>query len=280
MWCWGTNSNGQLGNFNVGIGSSSSQPVQVLIHDEMATPPNPPLSNLIRITAGHDHSCAMLGNRTLACWGNDYEGELGNNLRKTNFDSPQAVLVQGRSGLETLVFADAPISAGSFHGCGLVADVVVDSVACWGHNFYGELGLGDNTNRYTANAAQDEAGKITNAFFVTAGYDSTCAILADSTIRCWGTNAKDQLGNPGVALGNNALTGVEVLTSDGSAFNGVFELAAGAYHFCALHETDTEVYCWGDNSFSQLGVFSATQTNVPQRVAIDAPLFTDNFDGN
>ncbi|MEP6484261.1 MAG: hypothetical protein ABJB01_07415 [Rudaea sp.] len=278
-WCWGDSKYGQVGNFNVGIGAYTSQPIQVIIHDDKASPPNPPLTGIADISAGIRHACALLADHTGACWGNDQDGELGNVKYRPNFDSPQTVYVQNGSGYVSLVMGGGSIVAGGYHTCGLINDDLVDSVGCWGLNDYGELGDGTLTEVASAHPAQDERGKIKDAFQVALGEYFTCGVVADATVRCWGSNAHYQMANPTVGLGAAQKTGITALAENGTPLNHVIQLVAGARHACVLQSTGA-VRCWGDNQYQQLGSFTGTQTNVPQSISIDAPIFTDNFDGN
>ncbi len=279
-WCWGNNQFGQLGNFNVGIGTSSfNEPIQVVVHDPTHTPPNPPLSNLTQISSGALHSCALLSDNTGACWGYDEDGELANGASKANYDSPQTVYVDGPSGYSALVMGGGLIAGAGYHTCGLATGAVTNVVDCWGLNDYGELGIGNKTTELSAHLAMDESGPITNAIAAAGGEYFTCAILVDLTVRCWGSNAHYQIANPSVPIGATQLTGIAVIKAHGIELGGVTQLVAGQRHVCVL-DTAGDIYCWGDNSYNQVDGGTETQTNVPRKLSIDSTLFTDNFDGN
>lgn len=275
VWCWGSNQFGQLGNFTVGVGSATSKPVWVVVHDGS----DPALSNAVKITSGYDFSCALLADDTGACWGNDSSGELANDWVGGAFDSPQTIFVQAGSGYAALTMGGGVVAAGGHHACGLIADVVVDSVGCWGLNDYGELGIGNRLTKASAFPAQDGVSKITNAIAIAGGEYFMCALLVDLTAICWGSNAHDQIANTSVALGANQLTGIPVMLTNDSALSGIVQLVAGQRHVCALTVAN-DIYCWGDNSQGQLGTDSSAQSNTPITVVIDAGVFTDNFDGN
>jgi alpha-tubulin suppressor-like RCC1 family protein len=281
VWCWGSNEVGQLGNVGVGIGTDYyPQPVQVRYRDDTTTPPNPALTNAVDIFSGYKHSCALFRRGSAACWGYDNEGELGNDKVHANFDSPQTVLVQGSGGDESLIVSGGAIVAGGFHTCGLVSDIVLNSVGCWGNNLAGQLGTGDKINKPTAYSALDRNGKIVDARSVAAGESFTCALRGDATATCWGSNDTDQIGNPSGDVTNPQLVGMPVLAADGNPLDHIVQLAAGASHICALRDND-DVLCWGDNTYRQLdGRANTDPTSVPQSVVFDKTLFTDNFDGN
>ena len=141
-------------------------------------PPPPPPSSSTQLAAGYQHSCALLADTTVKCWGYNAHGQLGNG---TNTDSNTAVAVPGITGATA-------ITAGEAHSCALLADT---TVKCWGNNLQGQLGNGTNTD---SNTAVTVSG-ITGATAITRGYFHSCALLADTTVKCWGYNVFGGLGN-------------------------------------------------------------------------------------
>ncbi|MEP6484428.1 MAG: hypothetical protein ABJB01_08255 [Rudaea sp.] len=272
-WCWGDNATFQIGNYSLPSGSDAALPMPVLVHGSTSSPP---LANLIYLGAGSFHTCALLADKTGACWGNGHEGELGNNIFLANQNSPQTVWVDS-GGLQPLVMGGERIQSGGYSTCALVSDINVNSVACWGLNNEGQLGTGNTFDRATAVPAQDERGKITDATTVAVGRFFACATVADSTVRCWGSDASFQLGTG--AAGSDQLKGTKILMPSGAPLTGAVQVVAGALHVCALTFKD-EVYCWGDNTYGQVGGGFGQKVDVPTRMAIDAPMFTENFDAN
>ena len=125
-WCWGGNSDGQLGN---GTTQNSSPPVQV-----QGLPSSAPISMLV--TGGGYHTCALLQDGSAWCWGDNAYGQLGNG---TTQDSTQPVQVRGlppNTAVSTL-------SIGMAHTCALLQD---GSAWCWGQDEEGQLGDGNATN--------------------------------------------------------------------------------------------------------------------------------------
>src|SRR5205823_4921763 len=127
------------------------------------------------------HSCAVLANGTAQCWGRNSEGQLGNG---TLTGSTTPVVVSG------LVNAIA-IAAGMFHSCAFLAN---GTARCWGQNFYGALGDGSTTDASTPVVV---SGLVLGArgVAIAAGDSHSCALLANAAAKCWGNNAKGQLGN-------------------------------------------------------------------------------------
>jgi len=91
------------------------------------------------VVAGCDHTCALLQNGDVKCWGLNNFGQLGIG-NKVNQSTPASVVVGKASGL---------LAAGNseFYACALLTG---GSVKCWGYNSSGQLGLGDTTSRGTS----------------------------------------------------------------------------------------------------------------------------------
>ena len=243
--CWGWNSNGQLG-----LGDSNNRGDNA---DEMgALLPAVALGGrATAVAAGGIHTCALLENGSVKCWGENANGRLGLGDEADRGDDAgemgSALPAVSLGGTATAV------AAGTGHTCALLAD---GSVKCWGRNEYGQLGLGDADDR------GDEAGEMGTslpavalggrATAVSAGNAHTCALLADGTVKCWGRNNSGELGlgdadDRGDEAGEMG-TSLPAVALGGTAT----AVAAGAHHACALLEGGS-VKCWGDNSSGQLG---------------------------
>jgi alpha-tubulin suppressor-like RCC1 family protein len=134
--CWGGNASGQLGN-NL-LGTDTSRPVEVVALSGSA-----PLDGVADIDTGSDHSCAVLASGSVVCWGENADGQLGDDRRGTDSGRPRTVLDE--SGAAMLSGA-IEVVAGRAHTC---ARDVSGVVRCWGHNAYGQLGDGTTTDRST-----------------------------------------------------------------------------------------------------------------------------------
>ena len=111
---------------------------------------------------------------------------------------------------------------------------------------------------------------------VAAGLEHTCALTADGSAWCWGSNEFDQLG-----VADDGTTCVRedrdipcrrtpVAVSGGLRFQ---RISAGAMHTCGL-ATDARVYCWGDNLRGQIGDPAVRRSAAPVPIATTA-LFAD-----
>jgi alpha-tubulin suppressor-like RCC1 family protein len=143
------------------------------------------VSNATAIAAGEEHSCALLADGTVKCWGYNSYGQIGDNTTTTR-QVPTLVL-----GIDAGTAIG--IWAGPAHSCALMVD---GTAKCWGQNIHGQLGDGTTTTRPMATAVSDPSGVVRMAL----GGDWTvsalsCAILVDGTVRCWGDNAYGQVGD-------------------------------------------------------------------------------------
>jgi len=227
--CWGRNQDGQVGN-----GDNTT---------DVRAPALPVsgLASVAAISAGGYHSCALMPDSTVRCWGRNTRGQLGDGTNTFFASTPVAV-----SGMTTAV----SVSGGFYHTCVVLRD---GTVQCWGDNDSGQIG---NTLGYS-NVPMTVAG-ISNALAVSAGAYHTCALLADATVQCWGRNTNGQLGNGATT---NSSSPVPVGGLAGPGF-----LGAGGIHTCAL-TADRSGRCWGWNVYGQLGNGTTIDSSVPVKVS-------------
>jgi alpha-tubulin suppressor-like RCC1 family protein len=178
-------------------------------------------------------------------------------------------------GLNAAVIETKKIVAGYYHTCALKYD---GSVWCWGYNAFGQLGAGDTQNRRDGvnnGFAIPALGTGRHAIDITAGGYSTCALLDNITVKCWGYNGLGQLGlgdtaSRGVAAGQmgDLLPAVDM----GLAGWGIKQIALGGYHVCAVRANNSWPKCWGYNYYGQLGLGdSATRGDNPGEMGTALP---------
>lgn len=182
-----------------------------------------------RLAAGGGHTCAVLGNGTVQCWGDDGSGQLGDGLR---IDRATPASVPGVTGASA-------IATGAAHTCVALAN---GHVECWGDNRYGQLGDGTQRRRLSP----VEVHGITSAVSVSAADQFSCALLRSGKAKCWGYNANGELGN-----GQNSLSRRNTPVSVRGLANGTQISSAGS-HSCALIASG-KVKCWGSDPYGQLG---------------------------
>jgi alpha-tubulin suppressor-like RCC1 family protein len=229
--CWGWNAHGELGNpTNATTDNANPSPTAVA-----------GLTEVTQITAGVDHTCALLTDHTVSCWGNNYFGELGNPTNteenQTSIASPTPTAVGGLTGVTRVV-------AGDYHTCAVLAD---GSLTCWGHNYFGELGNSDTTG-FVHSTPTPVAGLIGATTQVAGGYTHTCALQSNATVACWGENYTGELGYSTANFDQTHHQTPTVIAN----LTGVAGITAGYYHSCAPLTNGT-VVCWGDNYYGQLG---------------------------
>jgi len=242
--CWGFSGDGQLGYGNLSSIGDDETPAT-------AGPVSLGAGRTVRsLAAGEFHSCAVLDNGTVRCWGFNYEGQLGTGSRDQIGDNelPSAVspvnIGTGRTA--------TAITAGGRHTCALLDG---GDVRCWGLGDVGQLGYG-NTATVTNPAAAGpvDFGTGRTALAVTAGTSHTCAILDDRSVRCWGLGSTGQLGygNTSAVFSPSTVGPVDL-----GAGRTARAITAGEGHTCAVLD-DFSVRCWGLNDVGQLGYANKT----------------------
>jgi prepilin-type N-terminal cleavage/methylation domain-containing protein len=255
VWCWGSNASGDLGINNT---TQQLTPVQVL-----GTGGTGYLTGVSQVaSAGHwgDRTCALKIDGTVWCWGANSNGQLGIN-NTTQQNTPVQVLGVGGSGYLTGV---SQIVGGHNHICALKSD---NTVWCWGFNMYGQLGINNTSDQYTPVQVLGVGGSgyLTGVSKISAGWSHTCALKIDGTVWCWGHNGSGQLG---INNTTQQLTPVQVLGTGGTGYlTGVSQISTviGLKYTCVL-KTDNTVWCWGDNTYGQLGINNTTQQLTPVQV--------------
>ena len=269
VWCWGTGTSGELGT------GQTANRWQPFITDSLGVG-----RTAIDITAGGDHTCAVLDDGTVSCWGANAYGQLGdgtNTLRK----SPTQTLPLGRPAVA--------VEASMFSTCALLDN---GSVSCWGRNHQGQLGRGfSNLSNHTfpnppaltlpmpgglkvvaidishyMKCGVLEDGSIAcwgaygggntpslKTFFgaanpakdVATGKTSACALMRNGSVNCWGTGflgtgGAGQTANPGAIWPNLG------------AGRTAVQIELGRFHNCAILD-DASVKCWGKDNYAQMG---------------------------
>jgi alpha-tubulin suppressor-like RCC1 family protein len=279
--CWGDNRYGQLGD---GTTTARSTPVTV-----------PGLTGVTAIAATkqifgsrfEEHTCALLGNGTAKCWGDNSLGQIGDG---TQTDRPTATAVSGLTGATAITvgyrrscarlsngtvkcwgtdsftgLALTPVTVanltdvvdvrlGDLHACARLTNA---TVKCWGNNNFGQIGDG---TQFTSRPSPTPVSGVSGAVAIAMGSMHSCAVLSNGTAKCWGVNSLGEIGEGTVNPTRPTPTTVTGLTT-------VRGLGAGSRHSCALREVGT-VRCWGVNDLTQLGdpsvvpLYSATPVTV------------------
>jgi alpha-tubulin suppressor-like RCC1 family protein len=251
--CWGDGNSGALGLGNTdNIGNDANE-----MGDNLALLNLGTNRSVKSMSGGEDHFCAILDNDTLKCWGQAWNGQLGqgngNNLGDdANEMGDNLNTVDLGTGLYPIA-----ITSGDDFNCAILND---NSVKCWGDNNNGQLGkghsnrLGNDPNEMGDNLTKIDLGIGRTAKQLAAGEDHVCALLDNATVKCWGRGSSGQLGQGnGNNLGDDANEMGDFLpTIDLGTTRTVKSIFAGNDTNCAILDNNT-TKCWGSNSNGELG---------------------------
>ncbi|MBI4820124.1 MAG: hypothetical protein HY791_27865 [Deltaproteobacteria bacterium] len=212
VWCWGTNSAGQLGR----PAGNDLEPVAVAGTEGARA-----------VSAAQSTTCAVDGQERLWCWGSNRYGQLGTDtdLALTQWEPKQVRLVTVRA-----------VGLGQGHACAIAGEL--QEVYCWGDNNDGELGIGVLGRRPTPGATG-----LTGAAELGLGADHTCVRRADGRVFCFGGNKYGQLG---IGTRDDSSIPVEVPEIDDAV-----DLGVGADHTCVARASG-QVTCFGLNQAPQV----------------------------
>lgn len=258
---WGQNNFGQLGD-----GTNTHRFVPTAL-----TTAGTPLSgkSIVSVTAGYVFSLALCSDGTVAAWGYNLNGQLGNGTG-TNSLVPVAVTTSGVLGSKTVL----SLAAGVNHTLAVCSD---GTLATWGFNFAGELGDNSTNTRFSPIAVLQNSGSALfgkTVIAAAAGEHHSLALCSDGTLVSWGQNSSGQLGH-GNTLDQRTPVAV-VPTGTPLAGRTVVRLAAGTSHSLALC-TDGTLVAWGKNSFGQLGDGTTTQRTLAVAVSTAALASGERF---
>lgn len=164
--------------------------------------------------------------------------------------------------------APTNVAAGAAHSCARVQD---GTVRCWGSNGNGQLGDGT----VTASTRPVTVTGLTRVSSVAAGTSFSCAVVTfglSAKVRCWGANDNGQLGDGTLT---QRTTSVQVMVSSTSPLSGVSRVVTGNNFACAVVSPGAtgKVYCWGANTYGQLG--DGTVTRRTRAVPVKANSTTE-----
>jgi len=203
---------------------------------------------VIGISGGLYHSCAVLADGTIRCWGRNNFGQLGDG---TNTDALRPVEVSGISGAVS-------VDCGWQHTCAVLSD---GTVKCWGENTTGQLGDGTTNHSLLPISVPG----LTQVVQVSLGAAHTCALSSDGTAKCWGINNVGQLGSTSIDLTLCTIGATPYNCSrspiDVTGLTGATALEVGGAHACAL--VSGQVKCWGENLHGALGNGNNTNSFSP-----------------
>ncbi len=244
--CWGNGASGRLGYGNVTSIGDTETPASAGSVDLG------PGRTAVAIAAGDSHTCAILDNGKVRCWGNGASGRLGygNVTPIGDTETPGSVGTVDIGAGRTAV----AISAGGSHTC-----VILDNgrVRCWGNGAAGRLGYGNVTSigdtETPGSVGTVDLGAGRKAVAISAGFTSTCAVLDNGKLLCWGAGGSGQLGHGNVdSIGDNETPASAGPVNLGPGRTAVAVSVGSGSHVCAVLDNG-RLRCWGSNASGQLG---------------------------
>lgn len=224
------------------ITPAATSPSPVATVSSFRSEPRPqrggPPAPILQFAKGERHSCVLLADGRVRCWGRGWEGQLGYGTN-ADVDDPRLAGDVPLGGMAT------QISVGSTHSCALLKS---GTVRCWGDGSHGQLGLG----RVPAGwPTPEELGDVpvgAPAVSLASGYKNTCALLTEGRVRCWGSRALGY-GRGAMTLGDKEPAGA---WGDVPLGGRATRIAAEGRKVCAVMETGA-VRCWGDATKALMG---------------------------
>ncbi|KRE33958.1 RCC1 domain-containing protein [Paenibacillus sp. Soil522] len=197
----------------------------------------------VAISEGSQHHLALKSDGTVWAWGKNHTGQLGDGTRSDEYYTRNIDQVKGLDSVTA-------ISAGAVHNLAIKND---GTVWAWGNNYYGELGDGTTTDRYTP----VQVNGLDSVIAVAADVSHSLALKSDGTVWVWGKNDHGQLGD--------GTTTIRTAPVQLSSITDVVYVATGHRYSMAV-KSDGTVWAWGENRFGQLGDGSTTDRHTPVQV--------------
>lgn len=225
--CWGDNRYGGVGSGSPA--SSVGVPTRVS-----------GLTDVVQLAAGRVFNCARRKDGSVSCWGGIEVNDSGIPTKEAR----TPVAIEG-------IANAADIAAGSFHACVRVAG---GASSCWGSGVKGQLGDG-SIGAGVHHAVPSAVSVLPAALQFALSEQASIALIADGTLRAWGTNNFNVLN----------LTDEQVLLPKLAPPSGVVQIAAGDNHACA-RTVDGSAMCWGHNESGQVGIGSRSPAEPAAKV--------------
>ncbi len=245
-FCWGANSNGQIGD---GTTTQRNKPTKVTQASGYLLG-----KTVTDISAGSNpYACAVASGEAF-CWGFNSSGVLGDNSQTQRTTPVKVTQSNGILLGKTVTRIDA---SGS-----VTCAVASDESYCWGYGGQYQLATGGTSTSLVPVKVTQSAGILqgTTATRVVPGTNVTCAVASGEAF-CWG---KSNYGGLGKAGTTTATTPIKV-TVDPGVLEGKtvtdIDSSSGQDANCVI--ASGAPYCWGKNDYGQLGNDSTTSSYVP-----------------
>lgn len=222
-WCWGSNRSFELGRAQVStVHCESCEPIKTITSGLQSSGVplqiSSQLTGVTSIAVGENHSCALVGTGAVFCWGDGQYGQLGQKVESS---------------------ANIRYVEGADFSCSL-ANLTLD---CFG---------GQLARFMQRSAAPLQVAGISNAVAISVGSFTSCALLADGTVWCWGSPSTVAI-SPEVPV---QIAGLSEVSS----------ISVGRAHACAVLKTG-DIRCWGDGDDGKLGNGTTADSTAPVAVS-------------
>jgi len=222
------------------------------------------------ISAGEAHTCAILDNASVRCWGLGTAGQLGyGSIGNVGDDEAPSLIGPVDLGAGRTAVA---LSSGDFHTCAVLDDA---TVRCWGFGGQGRLGyanansIGDDETPGSAGPIDIGSGRTARA--ISGGDRHTCALLDNGSVRCWGNASNGQLGYGNrTNIGDDETPGSVGPVDLGPGRTAVAITAAGDHTCVRLDDGSTR--CWGRGLNGELGTCDTNALGDDESPASRAPI--------
>jgi len=227
LWCWGKDSDGQLGNG--GASADASDPTQESTAGTWKA-----------VSAGNIHACGIKTDDTARCWGDDSSGQIGNGSGSSADQQSPVALSGGGTWLS--------IAAGNLHSCGVKTN---GTLWCWGSDTNGQVGNGATTGDRVSPVQESTGGTAWTSVTIGNQGDTSCGLRSDGLTLCWGSGGGNGMqGDNGEAVGGQARNDApELPVVGGSVWKAI---TTGHAHSCGIRNDGT-LWCWGSDGSGVLG---------------------------
>jgi alpha-tubulin suppressor-like RCC1 family protein len=251
VWSFGSDNSFQLGNDPV-TSANQSSPVKVLGLGGTGQ-----LSGVVGVAAGGNASLALAKDGSVYAWGQNSNGQSGDNKAADPTKVPVKVHGPGDVGFLANIVG---IAEGRYHSLALKND---GTVWAWGRNLYGQVGDNTNTDANERDTpvqvhGPGDSGFLTGVVAVGAGNYSSYALKADGTVWGWGLNDNGQLGDNTITERD---TPVQVHgPGDVGMLTNIIQIAPQRHQVTALRNDGT-LWAWGSDTDGELGNGDTTKAD-------------------
>ncbi len=256
VFCWGLNADGQVGD---GTTQDNPTPTRVV--------GLPSGKRAIQVAAAENHTCALLDDNTVWCWGANNKSALGQCEGTSLPSSPTPLRVPAWDGTASPPTCDASkaftaksIGAGGRHNCAIGTD---GGVYCWGGNTHasqgGQCGHDPAVFRNVPGPLRLTSEPAQHTLSIWVGDEYTCLIQNDLSVWCFGASDLFELGQGTGNANFFSYVPVPVVGFSDASFMATDDETA-----CVVTRQNS-LFCWGSG---ESGIFGVSQGNVDRATFI------------